>query len=57
MTCVMQAGAEKWDVSGVFGVTLQMLESVYGHHHPDHQKSAVKAMSAKVSGARQALLR
>ncbi|WP_237763539.1 integrase [Falsirhodobacter sp. alg1] len=51
ITWAMQAGAEKWDVAGFFGVSLQTLESVYGHHHPDHQQSAVNAMQRRVSGA------
>lgn len=47
----MQAGADKWDVAGYFGVSLQTLESVHGHHHLDHQGSAVRAMEKKVSWA------
>ena len=52
ITWAMQLGAEPEDVSGFFGVSLQTIESVYGHHHPDHQASAMQAMGAKVSVAR-----
>ena len=42
-TWLMQAGADKWAVSGFLGMSVQVLERVYGHHHPDHMKSAVEA--------------
>lgn len=42
-TWLMQAGADKWATAGYLGTTVQTLERVYGHHHPDHMKSAVDA--------------
>ncbi|PQV58772.1 site-specific recombinase XerD [Defluviimonas denitrificans] len=47
ITWAMQSGADHWDVSGFFGVSLKTLEEVYGHHHPDHQGSAVRAMERR----------
>ncbi len=47
ITWAMQRGADKWHVAGFFGLTLDMIESVYGHHHPDHQKTAVEAMERR----------
>ena len=47
ITWAMQNGADKWAVSGFFGVSLDVLESTYGHHHPDHLRSAVEAMERK----------
>lgn len=44
VTWAMQSGAEKWAACGYFGLTMEILEAVYGHHHPDHLKSAVQAM-------------
>lgn len=44
-TWLMQSGAEKWDICGYLGMTMEVLESTYGHHHPDHQQSAVEAFS------------
>ena len=47
VTWAMQRGADKWAAAGYFGMTLDTLESVYGHHHPDHLRSAVEAMEKK----------
>ena len=47
VTWAMQRGADKWAATGYFGLSLDMLESVYGHHHPDHLRSAVEAMERK----------
>ncbi len=43
-TWLMQSGADRWDAAGFLGMSSETLERVYGHHHPDHQASAVKAM-------------
>ena len=43
----MQRGADKWAAAGFFGLSLDMLERVYGHHHPDYLRSAVEAMERK----------
>ena len=47
ITWAMQNGADRWHASGYFGVTVDVLESVYGHHHPTHMQSAVEAMSRR----------
>lgn len=47
ITWAMQRGAKKWDAAGFFGVSLETLERVYGHHHEDHQQSAVEAMDRR----------
>ena len=47
VTWAMQRGADKWAEAGYFGMTLDTLESVYEHHHPDHLCSAVEAMDKK----------
>ena len=46
-TWLMQAGADKWAVGGYLGMGLDMLERVYGHHHPDHLRGAVEAMERR----------
>ncbi len=46
-TWLMQGGADLWDAAGFLGMSVAMLERVYGHHHPDHQSSAVEAITAK----------
>ena len=47
VTWAMQRGIDKWAAAGYFGITLDMLERVYGHHHPDYLRSAVEAMARK----------
>ena len=47
ITWAMQQGAEKWAASGYFGISLNLLEGTYGHHHPDHMRSAVEAMESR----------
>lgn len=37
VTWMMQSGADVWDVSAYAGMSVEMLEKVYGHHHPDYQ--------------------
>ncbi len=39
----MQRGANKWELAGFLGMTLETLERVYGHHHPDYQREAAEA--------------
>ncbi|MFC0009653.1 tyrosine-type recombinase/integrase [Devosia nitrariae] len=46
-TWMMQHGADLWDAAGYLGMSVQMLERTYGHHHPDHQQSAIDAVTAK----------
>ena len=43
-TWLMQNGADRWHAAGFLGMSVDMLERVYGHHHPDHQASAVDAL-------------
>ena len=51
ITWGMQNGADRWHAAGYFGLTLDMLESTYGHHHPDHMRSAVEAMGRRADRA------
>lgn len=47
ITWAMQRGIDKWTAAGYFGVTLDLLEGTYGHHHPDYLQGAVEAMDAR----------
>lgn len=38
-TWLMQAGTPKWEAAGFLGMTEELLDRTYGHHHPDFQKS------------------
>ncbi len=39
-TWLMQAGVDKWEASGFLGMSVQILDRVYGHHHPAHLRTA-----------------
>lgn len=39
-THLMKAGVSIWDTAKSLGMTAEMVERVYGHHHPDWQKDA-----------------
>jgi len=41
----MQAGVDKWEAVGFLGMSVEMLDQVYGHHHPDHLRNAARALS------------
>ena len=44
-TWLMQHGVNLWEAAGYLGMTVQTLEDIYGHHHPDHQKQVRSAFS------------
>lgn len=41
-TWLVQSGIELWEAAGTLGMSVQMLEEVYGHHHPDFQRKAAE---------------
>jgi integrase len=43
-TWLMQAGVDKWEAAGFLGMSVEMLDRVYGHHHPDHLRGAAQAI-------------
>jgi integrase len=50
-TWLMQAGVDRWQAAGYLGMSVDTLERVYGHHHPDHLQDAVRAIGK--GGARE----
>jgi hypothetical protein len=40
----MQAGVDKWEAAGFLGMSVETLDPVYGHHHPDHLRMAARAI-------------
>ncbi len=46
-TWLMQNGADRWQAAGYLGMSIEMLEKVYGHHHPDHLQNAVDAIGRR----------
>jgi integrase len=45
ITWTAQEGVPKHEILGFFGITEEMFDRVYGHHHPDYQAQAVNALS------------
>lgn len=43
-TWLMMEGVDLWKAAGFLGMTVKVLESVYGHHHPDFQGEAANAL-------------
>lgn len=42
-TWLMQHRVDKWEVCGFLGMTMETLERIYGHHHPDFQGGPANA--------------
>ena len=47
ITWAMQRGIDKWAAAGFFGVTMDVLESTYGLHHPEYLRGAIEAMERR----------
>jgi hypothetical protein len=43
----MQRGVPIWQAAGYLGMSSQMIERTYGHHHPDHMRAAAAAIATK----------
>ena len=46
-TWLMQEGADEWVAAGYLGMSVEVLRSTYGHHHPDFMKGAMDAITSK----------
>jgi integrase len=46
-TWAMQRGVNIWDAAGWLGMSPELLERVYGHHHPDFQRDVAEKMSGQ----------
>jgi Phage integrase family len=44
-TWLMQRGVPIWQAAGFLGMSAEMLERTYGHHHPDYLKGAADAIT------------
>ena len=42
---MMQNGVSLWTAAGFLGMSVEMLQRVYGHHHPEHLKDATHGIS------------
>jgi hypothetical protein len=41
----MQRGVPIWQAAGYLGMSAQMIERTYGHHHPDYMVTAMFKLS------------
>jgi integrase len=48
-TWLMQRGVPIWQAAGYLGMSTQMIERTYGHHHPDYMRGAAQAITSKQS--------
>lgn len=46
-TWLMHAGTDRFQAAGFLGMSVETLERVYGHHHPDHQADAVENIARR----------
>jgi integrase len=46
-TWLMQRGVPVWEAAGYLGMSVEILDRVYGHHSPDHLKGAADAITGK----------
>jgi len=45
-TWMMQRGVDLWQAAGFLGMTAEMLQERYGHHHPNFQRDAADAVAS-----------
>jgi hypothetical protein len=46
-TWLMQRGVPIWEAAGFLGMSPEVLQDTYGHHHPDYLQGAAAAISQK----------
>jgi len=46
-TWLMQRGVPIWEAAGFLGMSPEVLQDTYGHHHPDHLHGAAMAIGQK----------
>jgi hypothetical protein len=46
-TWLMQRGVPIWEAAGFLGMSPEVLQDTYGHHHPDHLHGAALAIGQK----------
>lgn len=49
VTWAMQGGVDPWEAAEFFGMTVDVLIRVYGHHRPDHNAGVHRALSRRRS--------
>jgi integrase len=51
-TWLMQAGTDLWQAAGFLGMSVETLQRVYGHHHPDYQREAAENIGRRPRNVR-----
>ena len=51
-TWLMQAGTDLWQASGFLSMSMETLQRVYGHHHPDYQREAAEKIGRRPQNVR-----
>lgn len=51
-TWLMQAGTDPWQTSGFLSMSMETLQRVYGHHHPDYQRQAAENIGRRPRNVR-----
>jgi integrase len=46
-TWLVQRGVPAWQAAGYLGMSIEMIERVYGHHSPEHLRKAAEAITRK----------
>lgn len=46
-TWLMLTGVDKWEAAGFLGMTVEMLDRVYGRHHPNHLRTDAGAIGSR----------
>jgi integrase len=46
-TWLMQRGVPIWEAAGFLGMSPEILQATYGHHHPDYLQGAAAAIGQK----------
>jgi Phage integrase family len=46
-TWLMQRGTPVWEAAGFLGMSAEVLQETYGHHHPDYLQAAAAAIGRK----------
>lgn len=52
ITLALRDGCSPWEACGYFGVTLEVIQAVYGHHCPEHFRGALRAIGGRASSGR-----
>ncbi|WP_299949117.1 tyrosine-type recombinase/integrase [uncultured Ruegeria sp.] len=47
ITWALQNGASTWDAAGFFSTSVETIEKIYGHHSPEHQATALRAVERR----------